>query len=48
MNVLMSELTTVGQMVAQVLVVWLLLHWIGSLPKRVTALAVASQSKRAQ
>lgn len=48
MNVLFSELIIIGQMVAQVLVVWLSLHWIGSLPKRVTALAVASQRKRGQ
>ncbi len=48
MNVLFIELTVIGQMVAQVLVVWLFLHWIASKPKRATALAVASQRKRAQ
>jgi hypothetical protein len=47
MNVLFSELTVIGQMVAQVLVVWLFLHWITSKPKIVTAQAVASQRKRA-
>jgi uncharacterized membrane-anchored protein len=48
MNVLISELTIIGQMVAQVLVVWFFLNWIASKPKIVTALAVASQRKRAQ
>lgn len=48
MNVQIIELPVIGQIVAQVLVVWLLLHWIRSLPKRVTALAVASQRKKAQ
>ena len=48
MNVLFIELTVIGQMVALVLVVWFFLHWIASKPKIVTALAVASQRKRAQ
>ncbi len=48
MNILFSELTVIGQMVAQVLVVWLFLNWIASKPKIVTALAATSQRKRAQ
>jgi hypothetical protein len=47
MNLLLSELAVIGQTAAQVLVVWLLLRWIASKPKSVSALAVASQRKRA-
>jgi hypothetical protein len=47
MNILFSGLTIIGQMIAQVLVIWLFLHWIGSLPKSVTALAGPSQRERA-
>jgi hypothetical protein len=47
MNVLLSELIVMGQMGAQVLGVWLFLHWIANKSKRETALAVASQRKRA-
>ncbi len=48
MNVLFIDLTVIGQIMAQVLVVWLFFHWIASKPKIVTALAVASQRKRAK
>lgn len=41
------ELTIMAQHVPQLLVAWLLLHWFVHEAKRVTALAVASQRKRA-
>lgn len=46
MNVLLMELTMMAQVVPQLLVVWLLLHWLAGEPKKATALVVSSQRKR--
>ena len=48
MNTLLMELTIMAQLVLQLLVAWLLLHWFAREAKKVAALAVASQRKRAQ
>jgi hypothetical protein len=48
MNKLLMELTIMVQLVPQLLVAWLLLHWFAREAEKAAALAVASQRKRAQ
>ncbi len=48
MNTLPMELTLLVQLVPQLLVAWLLLHWFVREAKKAAALAVASQRERAQ
>ena len=48
MNTLPVELTLLVQLVPQLLVAALLLHWLTREAKRVAALAVASQGQKAQ
>ncbi len=43
MNMLLMELTIMAQVVPQLLVAWLLLHWFARGAKKAPALAVSSQ-----
>lgn len=46
MNTLLMELTVMAQIVPQLLVAWLLLHWFAGEAKKAAALAVSSQRNR--